>query len=174
MSQYRKDARAMRKARLDRMLAADNPVAKEATAYATLGDNLHAQQEQKIKTRATGGRVKNNDHDKDDVAAPRLDRRARGGKVKGKTVVNVNVMQPSGDDKAAVPLPIPVPAGGPGPMPPKPPMMPPAGGPPVPGPMPGAPGLPVRKRGGAVKMTAGSLSGPGRLQKTKMQKRSYP
>lgn len=88
-------------------------------------------------------------------AKARMDKRARGGRVKGKgTNVNIVIAQPQpqqqGMDKP-VPVPVPVPAGGPPPG--APPMPPPgvmAGGPGVPPGMP--PGMPLipRKRGGRV------------------------
>lgn len=85
----------------------------------------------------------------------RLDRFARGGKVKdkGKTTVNVVI----GAKDQSPPMPVPVPVGGPGgapPMPPPhPPMMPPQGMPPGAPPMGGPPPqMPMmgRKRGGKV------------------------
>jgi len=72
----------------------------------------------------------------------RLDKYARGGKVKGKTNVNIMVGKP---DVA--------------PMPPAPPVVPPDAGP-----------MPPRKRGGRVNK-AGADSGEGRLQKARAQKR---
>lgn len=102
--------------------------------------------------------------------------RASGGRVgKGKTIVNVVVSPPAGQGAGAVPppaapVPVPVP-------------MPPAGGPPAGGPPvlpPGGGGLPpgvmpmMRKRGGRITstddLTAGALSGEGRLQKVELQK----
>lgn len=118
---------------------------------------------------------------------------AVGGKKKsGKTTVNVIVAPQGQQGGGATPVPVPVPAGPPpGAMPPRPPVvaappvglggaaMPPpgAGGPP--------PMMPPRKKGGRVAlwedgpesggkivpMEAGSLSGPGRLEKIKFQKR---
>lgn len=87
---------------------------------------------------------------------------AKGGRVKGKTVVNIMIAGNGGDKDA----PPPMPAGPPvaPPMPPRPPMGPPTGGPPMPPPGAIPPGLIGRKHGGRV-MTAGAESGVGRLQK---------
>ena len=104
--------------------------------------------------------------------------RADGGRVgKGKTIVNVVVSPPSGQGAGAVappaPVPVPVPmapAGGP-------PGLPPGGGGLPPGvvPPPSAGPMPMmRKRGGRITspadLTAGALSGEGRLQKIELQK----
>jgi hypothetical protein len=108
-----------------------------------------------------GGKVKK--PVKVDGKAPkeRLDKFARGGGVKKAHKTQVNVIVGGGKQ----PVPVPVPAGGPA-MPP-----PPMGG----GAMP-PPGMPMKppgmKLGGKVPhMTAGSLSGMGRLQKTDIQKK---
>lgn len=90
--------------------------------------------------------------------ALRLDRKpfARGGKV-SKKGVTVNVVVAPQQKDAAPPM---VPPPGPMPMPP------PGAGAPPPMPPPGAGGPPMmRARGGKVPMTAGALSGEGRLQK---------
>lgn len=98
-------------------------------------------------------------------AKARMDKRARGGRVKGKgTNVNIVIAQPNpqqqGMDKP-VPVPVPVPAGGPPPG--APPMLPPgamAGGPGVPpGMPPGMPPIP-RKRGGRVARANGGKIQP--------------
>lgn len=118
---------------------------------------------------------------------PRLDKGyAKGGAVKkgkdAKTNINVIVAPQGGGDKPPM-LPPPGPPMGAAPpmMPPKPPMGPPVGPPgampPGLGPRPFKNGGPVRgsggrfAKGGAVKMTAGSESGLGRLQKIAAQKR---
>jgi hypothetical protein len=94
---------------------------------------------------------------------PRLDRFKRGGAVKGKTNVTVNIISPGkgGDDAQPVPVPVPV-----GPLPGAPPMPPPgamAGGPP-PGAMPPPGMIPpgmraaggrAYKKGGRVKKADG-------------------
>lgn len=97
-------------------------------------------------------------------ATARMDKRARGGRVKGKGT-NVNIViaspQPQQGMEKPVPVPVPVPAGGPPPG--APPMPPPgamAGGPPgmPPGAMP--PGMPPipRKRGGRVADVTGKVN----------------
>jgi hypothetical protein len=122
----------------------------------------------------TGAKAKAEMDEMEKTSKRRLDRphRASGGAVKGKgTNVNI-IIQPQGD-KPAMPMPIPVPgpmAGPPMVPPAPPPNIPPealaalagAGGPPG-GP---PPGMPMRKRGGVVKMDAGAGSGAGRLEKT--------
>lgn len=85
---------------------------------------------------------------------PRLDKYARGGGVKKGHKTQVNVIVGGGKQ----PVPVPVPAA-----------------PPMGAPMAPPPGMPMRppgmKTGGKVPhMTAGSLSGEGRLQKTEIQK----
>lgn len=121
--------------------------------------------EVKVQGRATGGR---------------LDKFARGGKVKkdkGNTV-NIAIVSPSKDSPPSVP------DGAPGAasLPPAPPpMMPPPAGaapPPMPMPPPGAPpGMPMKPpgmmaRGGKVRgQKGGGDTGVGRLDKVRMQKR---
>lgn len=116
-----------------------------------------------------GGSVEGAKHD-----GKRLDRYAAGGRAKKKgTTVNVIVAPGGGQGAAPVsvphPVPVPVAAGAPpggpppGAMPPR-PMGPPGGLGAGPMPPPGG-GMPMRARGGGVKMTAGALSGEGRLEK---------
>lgn len=101
----------------------------------------------------------------------RLDRYAKGGRTKHKgSTVNV-IVAPGGQGAQPVPVPHPVPVpvaagappGGPPAMPPRP--MGPPGGLGAAGPMPPGGPMPMRARGGGVKMTAGALSGEGRLEK---------
>jgi hypothetical protein len=142
-----------------------------------------------VRKKADGGAALSTkaDEDNDDKellaegkkSGGRLDKYKRGGKVKGKGHTNVNVIvAPHGPHPAAGAAPA---------VPPGPPQLPGGGGPPPPMPMGGPPpggGLPpglgkppgMMNRGGKVKkfakggkigMTAGALSGEGRLQQAK-------
>ena len=113
---------------------------------------------------------------------------AKGGRAKGKTVVNVIVAGDRHQQPPAPPMPPPMPPpppmAAPGPVgPPRPPMPPPgAAGPIGMAPPPGAPmgpagaphpglppGMPMRASGGRIKETYGSGSGLGRQQKTRRE-----
>lgn len=101
------------------------------------------------------------------ASAPRLDKRARGGRLKPGTKINIIVAPGGGDAKPPMPMP---------PMPMPPPPMPMAG--PPPGAPPGVPaGRPAMKKGGrvsqklltggTVRMDAGGGGAKGRMEKIK-------
>lgn len=102
----------------------------------------------------------------------KLDKYAKGGSVKGKKGVTVNVMVAPSQPQPPQKVPVPVPAGGGGAPPPmaRPPMPPPGAGPGMPPPGLGA--RPPMKRGGAVKYNPPKLPGGaggamGRMAKAK-------
>ncbi len=139
----------------------------------------------KIPAKASGGEVKVQGR----ATGGRLDKFARGGKVKKKpeTQINIAVVQPPGDSPSSVGAPtgggLLPPSGGPPPPPPMAPPPPAAMGPPAPPPPPMGPmgkpagmmnrGGTVRgfKRGGKVTgQKGGGDTGVGRLDKVKMQR----
>ena len=110
-------------------------------------------------------------------AGGRLDKFARGGKTKGKHGNHVNIAVINGKGQPDAPPAMAGPPGGLPMPPPRPPMagppgLPPGGPPGMPPPGMKPPGVMKRggrayMKGGKVHMTAGSLSGEGRLQKKK-------
>lgn len=161
-----------------------------------LGKAMAAEPVMKVSRGAEGSHKEMQSHGGKPKA--RLDRYARGGKVKGHGKMTVNVIVAGDKQPQPMGVPVPVPTGGaPAPVPPHPaappPMPMPQGMPP--GPMPRKRGgrvehtdapqdrkliremvkpedLKKRARGGAVgKFTAGAGSGEGRLQKTAHAKR---
>lgn len=88
----------------------------------------------------------------------RADKRARGGKIKGKKGTTINIINTPGHALSGAPPVAPA-------LPPRPPAAPMAGGAPAPGgamaPPPGAPPMPIRRRGGVARASGGSVkSGP--------------
>jgi len=105
----------------------------------------------------------------------RLDKRARGGRIKKPgAVVNVMIGKPDGaDDQGArpVPVPIPVPAGGPPAMPPGMPAGMPPGAPPM-----GAgavPGMIGRKHGGRIPHTGEAMHATEKMRAKMGNKKGY-
>lgn len=116
----------------------------------------------------------------------RLDKRARGGRLKGKSPTTVNVIVAGGRGNGAgvppmamggMPMPSPgMPPGMPPPgmAPPRPPMMPPPGGPPGMPPGAGIPGSPMmRKDGGRVKHTGESERRTAEMRKQMSNQKGF-
>jgi hypothetical protein len=110
-----------------------------------------------------------------EASKSRLDRHARGGKVRDKGPSKINIVIATGADKDKPPMmPPPMPAAMPPVMPrpaappPMPPAMPPGGAPPM-----GAPPMmrPGMYRGGKVKLDAGAGGGRARLEKADISDR---
>jgi hypothetical protein len=149
MKDYKQQAKEMAKARLEKM----GGKSSDRVDRLMRADGGRA-------CKAIGGGMDEPDGDEFDSGAemdgegskPRLDKPSRGG---GKTTVNIIV----GKGQEPPPAPMAMP------MPPPPPPGPPPG--PAMGPPPG--GLPMRASGG--RMTAGSESGEGRLQKAAMARK---
>lgn len=176
----REQAKAHHSAAIAHHRAAGGAVSDEAEDRKEVAAGVHKHEahlhkgEPKTKLK-DGGKVEGAAH-----KSGRLDRYAAGGRAKHKkgTTVNVIVAPGGGQGQAqAVPVPHPVPVpvaagpGGPPPGMPPHPMSPMAGGLGAGAPMPPGGGMPMRARGGAVKMTAGAMSGEGRLEKKAIQER---
>lgn len=181
MHSMRNEAKATARSKLARLSAV-----RGNAGVALEGDGVHEDYGNKAAGPSSAARFAHGGSVEGEMAMGRKDRAQRrryadGGPVKGKgkTIVNINVGQPAGNQMQRVPVPVPV--GGPPPQGVPPPMM---NGAPPPSPMPmpqGAPGmmpgnppmpppqLPMRKRGG--RLTAGAKSGEGRLEKIAMSKR---
>jgi len=115
---------------------------------------------------AKAAKRKHGGHVEGKKAEERMDRRAHGGRTKGKPGVSVNVIVPpnhaAGPGLGAPPMAVGAPPTMPPPRPPMP--MPPGQGPGMPPPGMKPPGM---KRGGGIKMTAGASTGEGRLEKSR-------
>lgn len=173
MHSHRTAAKVSQRAKLAAMdchdRTSDYPGAQTAGKAPGPAKDSQTYDKQRIPTRATGGRIAGEMAETNLGQTPRASGKA-GKSAKGKTIVNVIVAPPAAAQPTPVPVPVPAgPPPGAGPMPDlgeKPPgaglpMMP-GGGAPASGPM---PPMPARATGGRVKMTAGSRSGKGRLQK---------
>lgn len=158
---YRDDAKASKSAKISRMIGSKSDAADKVEAAEGVSTTT-AKSDVPPSAGSDGGKM----------SKARGDRpaRARGGAVKGKgkaTTVNVIVAPQSGGQPGASVSAMPPGAGpGAGPMPPPPSAAPaPAMPPRPPMPAPGGAAIPMRKRGGAVKLTGGAGGGTGRLEK---------
>lgn len=150
------------------------PGSQSSKPLQPFGASAKASPSNRVPSRATGGRIANEESGEN----LGMSARASGRAGKGKTVVNV-IVAPQGGGQAPMPMPVPPPmpmplpdGGGMPSVADKPAGGLPMAGAPMPPPTPAQPPMPGRATGGRVgKFTGGAAGGRGRLEKAEHAKK---